>query len=69
MAPKKDSWPQFIKAKIGLCPAWMGEKDAQGDLVGDWAKQVDYQTFKCRWCQKVCICIFLFDLNINYLII
>ena len=31
----------------------MGVKDAQGDKIGDWALQVDFESFKCRWCGTV----------------
>ena len=27
---------------------WLGEKDANGDLVGDWAQYFDKEQFKCR---------------------
>ena len=30
-----------------------GVKDAQGDKIGDWALQVDFESFKCRWCGTV----------------
>ena len=29
---------------------WLGEKDAKGDLVGDWAQYSDKEQFKCRYC-------------------
>jgi hypothetical protein len=41
------------KAKIGWCPGWMGERDDQGDRLGDWAEQKDSQHYRCRWCDKV----------------
>ena len=42
---------QASKAKIMWHSSWLGERDACGDIVGDWAIYVDGQTFKCRWCQ------------------
>ena len=29
---------------------WLGEKDGNGDLVGDWAQYSDKEQFKCRYC-------------------
>ena len=29
---------------------WLGEKDANGDLVRDWAQYFDKEQFKCRYC-------------------
>ena len=29
---------------------WLGEKDAIGDLVGDWAQYSNKEQFKCRYC-------------------
>ena len=48
-----DSRTQSQKARIGWCASWMGERDAQGDKMGDWALWVDHQTFKCRWDGRV----------------
>ena len=31
----------------------MGERDVQGDKLGDWALWVDPQTFKCSWDGRV----------------
>jgi hypothetical protein len=56
MPPRRDPRLQSTKAKISWNPAWMAERDAQGDLLSDWAVKSDYQSFKCRWCQKVCCC-------------
>ena len=53
MARGQDLRPQSTKATISWSPAWMGFRDQQGDRVGDWAVQVDYKTFRCRWCKKV----------------
>ena len=55
MSVRRDSRPQSVKAKISWNIAWMGVRDAQGDYLGDWAIREDFQTYKCRWCQKVCI--------------
>ena len=49
----QDLRPQATKATISWSPAWMGFRDQQGDRVGDWAVQVDFKTFRCRWCKKV----------------
>ena len=53
MAPKGDPRSQDVKARISWHPSWMGERDSQGDRVGDWAEHVDSCTFKCKWCGKV----------------
>ena len=53
MGPKVDLRPQSQKAKIGWCPAWTGVTDTQGDKVGDWALQLDFESFKCKWCGTV----------------
>ena len=37
---------------IQLWKLWIGERDACGDLVGDWAQYLDKETFKCRWCDQ-----------------
>ena len=29
---------------------WLGEKDANGDLVGAWVQYSDNEQFKCRFC-------------------
>ena len=29
---------------------WLGEKDANGDLIRDWAQYFDKEQFKCRYC-------------------
>ena len=29
---------------------WLGEKDANEDLLGDWAQYFDKEQFKCRYC-------------------
>ena len=29
---------------------WLGEKDANGDLVGDWVQYFDKEQFECRYC-------------------
>ena len=53
MSRGQDLRPQATKATISWSPAWMGFRDQQGDRVGDWAAQVDFKTFRCRWCKKV----------------
>ena len=30
--------------------SWLGEKDANGDLIRDWAQYFDKEQFKCRYC-------------------
>ncbi len=48
-----DRRPQSSKARISWHPAWLGERDRQGGVVGDWAEPVDSKTFRCNWCKKV----------------
>ena len=40
------------KATINWHPGWLGERDACGDLVGDWAQYLDKETFNCQWCNQ-----------------
>ena len=37
------------KRLINWHTGWLGEKDANGDLVGDWAQYSDKEQFKCRY--------------------
>jgi hypothetical protein len=53
MAPKRDPRSQNVKARIFWHLGWMGERDSQGDKLGEWAEPVDSITFKCKWCGKV----------------
>ena len=49
-----EDWPCFWGMnKNGWCPAWTGVTDAQGDKIGDWVLQVDFESFKCKWCGTV----------------
>ena len=41
MAPKGDPRSQDVKARISWHLGWMGERDSQGDKLGDWAEHVD----------------------------
>ena len=41
---------QSAKKSINWHTGWLGEKDANGDLVGDWAHYVDKEQFRCRYC-------------------
>ena len=41
---------QSAKKSINWHTGWLGEKDANGDLVGDWARYVDKEQFRCRYC-------------------
>ena len=41
---------QSAKRSINWHTGWLGEKDANGDLVGDWAHYVDKEQFRCRYC-------------------
>ena len=38
------------KRSISWHTGWLGERDANGDLVGDWAQYSDNEQFKCRYC-------------------
>ena len=38
------------KRLINWHTGWLGEKDGNGDLVGDWAQYPDKEQFKCRYC-------------------
>ena len=38
------------KSMIKWHTGWLGETDANGDLVGDWAQYFDQEQFKCRYC-------------------
>ena len=38
------------KKLINWHTGWSGEKDANGDLLGDWAQYFDKEHFKCRYC-------------------
>ena len=38
------------KKLINWHTGWLGEKDANGDLVGAWAQYSDNEQFKCRFC-------------------
>jgi len=38
------------KKLINWHTGWLGERDANGDLVGDWAQYFDKEQFKCRYC-------------------
>ena len=38
------------KKLINWHTGWLGEKDANGDLLGDWAQYFDKEHFKCRYC-------------------
>ena len=38
------------KKSINWHTGWLGEKDANGDFVGDWAQYVDKEQFRCRYC-------------------
>ena len=38
------------KRLINWHTGWLGEKDAKGDLVGDWAQYSDKEQFKCQYC-------------------
>ena len=41
------------KRLINWHTGWLGEKDSNGDLVGDWAQFFDKEQFKCRYCDVV----------------
>ena len=41
---------QSAKKSINWHTGWLGEKDANGDLVGDWAHYVDKEQFRCWYC-------------------
>ena len=41
---------QSGKKSINWHTGWLGEKDANGDLVGDWAHYVDKEQFRCWYC-------------------
>ena len=38
------------KKSVNWHAGWLGERDANGDLVGDWAQYLDKEQFKCRYC-------------------
>ena len=38
------------KRLISWHTGWLGEKDSNGHLVGDWAQYFDKEQFKCRYC-------------------
>ena len=38
------------KKLINWHTGWLGEKDANGDLVGAWAQYSDNEQFKCCFC-------------------
>ena len=38
------------KKSVNWHTGWLGERDANGDLVGDWAQYLDKEQFKCRYC-------------------
>ena len=38
------------KSLIKWHAGWLGDTDANGDLVGDWAQYFDKEQFKCRYC-------------------
>ena len=38
------------KKLINWHTGWLGEKDANGDLVGAWAQYSDNEHFKCCFC-------------------
>ena len=38
------------KKSVNWHAGWLGERDANGDLVGDWAQYFDKEQFKCRYC-------------------
>ena len=38
------------KKSVNWHTGWLGERDANGDLVGDWAQYFDKEQFKCRYC-------------------
>ena len=40
------------KKVVNWHTGWLGERDACGDLVGDWAEHMDKETFNCRWCDQ-----------------
>ena len=40
------------KKMVNWHAGWLGERDACGDLVGDWAEYLDKETFNCRWCDQ-----------------
>ena len=41
------------KRLINWHTGWLGEKDSNGDLVGDWAQFFDKEQFRCRYCDVV----------------
>ena len=46
--PGSDTRTSAQKATINWHPGWLGERDACGDLVGDWAQYLDKETFNCQ---------------------
>ena len=50
--PGSDTRTSAQKATINWHPGWLGERDACGDLVGDWAQYLDKETFNCQWCNQ-----------------
>ena len=38
------------KRLINWHAGWLGQKDGNGDLVGDWAQYSDKEQFKCQYC-------------------
>ncbi len=56
MGPKRDPRTHAQKAVIGWNHTWTEEKDMLGDKIWLWAERVDNVTYRCRWCNKVCVC-------------
>ena len=38
------------KSLVKWHAGWLGDKNANGDLMGDWALYFDSEHFKCRYC-------------------
>jgi len=45
--PGSDTRSSAQKATINWHPGWLGERDACGDLVGDWAQYLDCILYLC----------------------
>ena len=50
--PGSDTRTSAQKATINWHPGWLGERDACGDIVCDWAQYLDKETFNCQWCNQ-----------------
>ena len=50
--PGSDTRTSAQKATINWHPGWLGERDACGDLVGDWAQYLDCILYLC-WVRQV----------------